>query len=199
MRFGFGCRRWVHLLVWRLIPNIKHTPATQPAAEEPLGQISCNLIEYSVRSETPEAAPDRCKWACIFMGRYSWYMHIVPLKKKSDAVLVLQDFIAEHSKPHGILCDYGTEFQGVFKDYCTTHGIRCRHSTPYSTFMQGFIERHNREVKNLARSLSSTAAYLQHFGCMCLGQWCTSRIKFELRRGRRPRAPPLPSYSHCGL
>ena len=55
--------------------------------------------------------------------------------------------------PDEILCDYGTEFQGPFKEYCIANKIRRRHSTPYSAFMQGLAERHNREVKNLARSL----------------------------------------------
>ena len=77
----------------------------------------------------------------------------MPIKKKSDCCAALQQFCAEHGRPREILCDYSTEFQGPFKDYCIANGIYCRHSMPYSVFMQGLVERHNREVKNLARSL----------------------------------------------
>ena len=43
--------------------NIKCTPATRTAADKPLGQVSCDLIEYSIRSDSPEQALD--DWASV--------------------------------------------------------------------------------------------------------------------------------------
>ena len=73
---------------------------------------------------------------------------MVPIQRKQDTVHALKCFIAEQRVPREVLYNDRTKYQGAFKELCIEKGICWRHCTPYSAFMMGLVERHNREVKS---------------------------------------------------
>ena len=55
--------------------------------------------------------------------------------------------------PKYIICDNGTEFRGDFEIYCKAHDITIRRNRPYSPEANGIVERANKEVRKLLRSI----------------------------------------------
>jgi hypothetical protein len=133
-------------------PTPKHV-AERPNASKPLGQVSVDTIEYSIRSGETTQALSGAKFASVFVDGASRFRFVVPMKRKSDSLLALQKFIQQHGQPEEILCDWGTEYKGQFEDFCTKSRIRLRHSCTYRAYMNGLVERSNRVLKTVARAI----------------------------------------------
>jgi hypothetical protein len=56
-------------------------------------------------------------------------------------------------KPKFIICDNGGEFEKDFETYCKAHDITIRRNRAYSPQANGIVERSNKEVRKLLRSI----------------------------------------------
>ena len=86
----------------------------------------------------------------------SRYCMAVPIKDKTARTVLgalkkcIQDLEA---KPKRIYTDWGSEFKGEFEAYCTENGIKMEKSCPYTAWQNGLVERCNRSLVNIAKTL----------------------------------------------
>ena len=101
----------------------------------------------------PEQSFGGHRYAAVFVDSFSGYVHVVPIRHKSEALLALTDFMQKVGTPKQLNADWGTEFMGGFSRYCRQAGIRVRRSEPYTPWRNGQVERFNRTLKTMSRSM----------------------------------------------
>ena len=80
----------------------------------------------------------------------------VPVKdKSSESVLgalkkCMQDL---HATPNRAYTDWGTEFAGVFSGFCSENKIDMKKSCPHRAWQNGLVERCNRSIVNVAKTI----------------------------------------------
>ena len=87
---------------------------------------------------------------------FSRYTFLEPSKKRdSNAISKCLDKIIKREKiqPKFIICDNGGEFEKDFETYCKDHDITIRRNRAYSPQANGIVERSNKEVRKLLRSI----------------------------------------------
>ena len=87
---------------------------------------------------------------------FSRYTFLEPSKKRdSNAISKCLDKIIkrEKIKPKFIICDNGGEFEKDFETYCKAHDITIRRNRAYSPQANGIVERSNKEIRKLLRSI----------------------------------------------
>jgi len=87
---------------------------------------------------------------------FSRKLFMEPMKVKSAETTkkVLQTIIRKAGiKPDYLISDRGTEFQGIFADYCKQQDIKQRMNRAYSPQANGIIERANFEIRKLMRDI----------------------------------------------
>ena len=55
--------------------------------------------------------------------------------------------------PRRVYTDWGTEFGGVFSEYCSENKIDMKKSCPYRAWQNGLVERCNRCIVNVAKTI----------------------------------------------
>ena len=60
--------------------------------------------------------------------------------------------------PKKVYTDFGSEFEDAFEHYCVENKIKMEKSCPYRAYKNGLVERCNRAISNLARTI------MQHSG-----------------------------------
>jgi hypothetical protein len=124
--------------------------ARRAAADVNLGQVSIDLHgPYKVKGVHGETC------VAVFVDGCSRYTYAVPLVNASSACvkLAFRRFIRDVGKPKTVLTDWGSEFAGVFEEYCIDHDIQMSKSCPYEHWQAGLVERANRDLKETARVL----------------------------------------------
>ena len=71
---------------------------------------------------------------------------------KSEVLHTFQVYIQQIGKPHTIVRDHGTEFEGQFYNFCKTNSIHTVKSEAYTVWRNGKAERFNRSLKHYACS-----------------------------------------------
>lgn len=95
----------------------------------------------------------------LIIDDYSRLMWVALLKHKSDALSAFKKFkaLAEVEKDLKIKClqtDRGGEFtSNEFIDFCVTQGIKRHLTAPYSPQQNGIVERKNRTLMGMVRSM----------------------------------------------
>ena len=109
----------------------------------------------------------------------------VPTPDKSSQTVLnaLKKCMADlKTQPKRVYTDWGSEFKGEFATYCVENNIDMKKSCPYRAWQNGLIERCNRSISNLARTL------LQPL----LGQRQASQTPLQIGRlERHPKQQPL--------
>ena len=101
------------------------------------------------------------KLGCLtVVDHYSKWVVAIPIKDKRSSTIVrafrTQVFPFVSRIPTSILTDNGSEFTSEeFGAFLEEHGVKHRLTTPYQPTSNGAIERVNRTIKNLLRSLGS--------------------------------------------
>ena len=95
-------------------------------------------------------------YVLTIIDNYSRYCTAIPIKDKKAAT-VLQAFkkcIAElQAKPIMVYTDWGTEFGGEFSQFCTNNSIQMEKSCAYRAWLNGLVERCNRSITNVAKTI----------------------------------------------
>ena len=99
------------------------------------------------------------KYFLLLVDDYSRLMWVAMIKNKSEAFQAFVKFknLAEAEKGMKIGClrtDQRGEFtSSIFSNFCSEHGIKRQFSAPYSPQQNGVVERRNRTVMNMVRSM----------------------------------------------
>ena len=87
---------------------------------------------------------------------FSRYTFLEPSKTRDSKAItncLNKIIIRERIKPVYIICDNGPEFFKDFETYCKAHDITIRRNRAYSPQANGIVERSNKEVRKLLRSI----------------------------------------------
>jgi hypothetical protein len=87
---------------------------------------------------------------------FSRYTFLEPSKKRDSLSIskCLGNIVRrEGIKPTTIICDNGSEFEKDFETYCKDHEIKIRRNRAYSPQANGIVERSNKEIRKLLRSI----------------------------------------------
>lgn len=83
------------------------------------------------------------------------FLEALKLKESMLAARALDRVIRRADvTPKYIICDNGTEFKGDFETFCKAHEITIRRNRPYSPEANGIVERANKEIRKLIRSIN---------------------------------------------
>ena len=128
--------------------------ATLKRASKPLAKLHLDLM-----GKFNSMSLGGAYYALVIVDDFTRYTEVFTLQRKTaDAVLEkLKIFLAQLSPqgqmPETIMTDWGTEFQGSFEQFCVDKQIQIVHSCPYSAWQNGLVERANRTLSRLARTM----------------------------------------------
>ena len=100
-----------------------------------------------------------CKYFLLIVDDFSRKMWVYFLKNKSDVLSTFQKFktLVENESGCNIMTlrtDNGGEFcSSDFANFCDIHGIKRQLTTPYTPQQNNVVERRNRTVVEMARSM----------------------------------------------
>ncbi|KAK3256629.1 hypothetical protein CYMTET_34246 [Cymbomonas tetramitiformis] len=149
------------------------TKAIRPSMK-PTGRERAEEIGLLVWSDT--CGPFRhsaggYRWFVLFLDDCTSWLCVYFLKKKSDYLGALEEFLVEvrkhrsrmkiEEKYHMVLHTDGdsTMIAGQTQQYCKERGIEQRHGSPYLHENQARVERSHRTVQAMARALLVTSGF----------------------------------------
>ncbi|CAJ2637485.1 unnamed protein product [Trifolium pratense] len=133
-------------------------------------------------------------------SRYTWTLFLV---QKSDAFKAFKKFAKQIQnekslKITSIRSDHGGEFQNAFfEEFCEEHGIFLNFSAPRTPQQNGVVERKNRSLIELARTMLSDSNLPKYFWADAVSTACyvsnrviirpiLKKTPYELFKGRKP-------------
>jgi hypothetical protein len=115
------------------------------------------LVHSDLTGMIQPVARDGFKYAMSFVDDYSGVIFLYFLRRKSDAVTVTEQFLADvapYDNVKRLRSDNGTEYTSAeFKSLLTRHRIKHERSAPYSPHQNGTAERGWRTLFEMARCL----------------------------------------------
>ena len=128
--------------------------ATTFRASQPLELVHGNLC-----GPITPMTPSQKRYVFVLIDDHSRYMWTILLKEKSEAFNKFKSFKAlVEQETKGVLktfrTDRGGEFMSrEFQEYCTKNGIRRHLTAPYTPQQNGVVERRNRTLLEMTRSI----------------------------------------------
>ena len=133
-------------------------------------------------------------------SRYTWTMFLV---QKNDAFKAFKKYAKQIQNEKSltiasIRSDHGGEFQNSdFEEFCEEHGISHNFSAPRTPQQNGVVERKNRSLVELARTMLSDSNLPKYFWAEAVSTTCfvSNRVNirpilkktpYELFKGRKP-------------
>lgn len=110
-----------------------------------------------------------CRYFLLFVDDFSRRMWVYFLKQKSEVFTMFQTLKALVEKESScqivtLWSDNGGEFCSIeFTNFCASHGIKHQFTTPYTPQQNGVVERRNRTVTEMARSMLEHRNVPKHF------------------------------------
>ena len=95
-------------------------------------------------------------YVVTIIDNHSRYSTVVPISNKSSSTVLdaLKRCIQELAHtPKKVYTDWGSEFAGEFAAFCTQNSIRMEKSCPYRAWQNGLVERCNRALTNVAKTI----------------------------------------------
>ena len=142
---------------------------------------------------TPETCA-RNRYFLLLVDDFSRKMWVYMLKSKSEAFATFKKFraVVENEREETVKVlrtDRGGEFcSNEFNNYCSENGITRHYTTPYTPQQNGVVERRNRTVVAMARSiLTGTQLPLKLWGeAVRHSVYVLNRLPTKILRGRTP-------------
>jgi hypothetical protein len=114
--------------------------------------FSIDLIDMSLMKKNAQGY--RYIFSCIDV--FSRYVFLEAIKTKTAMATraALQNIIERGDvQPRSILLDNGTEFKGLFKQYCEDNDIKLRNTRTHTPQANGIVERLNKEVRKVLKAI----------------------------------------------
>nr|XP_016483291.1 PREDICTED: uncharacterized protein LOC107803999 [Nicotiana tabacum] len=151
------------------------------------------------------------KYIFVIVDDYSRFTHTLFLRTKDETFEVFVSFVKKIQVKMGnkvacIRSDHGTEFDHVkFDEFCTENGITHNFSAPRTPQQNGVVERKNRTIKDMARTMlidhgnakyfwaeaDNTACYLVN---KCMIRSLLNKTPYELLNGRKSKLTHLRTF-----
>ncbi|MFY7870237.1 MAG: reverse transcriptase domain-containing protein, partial [Exiguobacterium sp.] len=143
--------------------------ATRPG--ECIDADLCGPIKIKSLPEGLDRDPNvkREAYILVLLDRYSRYLHVEVLNKKSEATTAIISFIKKVKTRHGnspreFRCDGGGEFvNNELKEFFNAEGIHLNQTPPYTPQHNAKVERANRYLMDMVRALLLHANLHQGF------------------------------------
>ena len=115
----------------------------------------------------------------------------VPIKTKSSVEVLpaLQKCMADlQAKPKRVYTNWGSEFEGAFAEFCSKNNIGMKKSCTCTAWQNSLIERVNRSIVNVAKTLMQQSNLPVKFWAhaVCTAAYIMNRLSHTLARGITP-------------
>ena len=138
-------------------PFIPKTCGTRP-------KCKLALVHRDVLGAIQQESHEVFRYAVGFIGSYSRFRAVYPMKSKADVTAKLQRFIIDVGRHGTLVSDGALEFKSKqFSDLCTSNGIKQEFSAPYTPEENGKIERAWGTVTGMTRCMMANAGVLKQF------------------------------------
>ncbi|KAH9697694.1 Integrase catalytic domain-containing protein [Citrus sinensis] len=142
-------------------------------------------------------------YAFVIVDDYSRYTWVLFLANKDDAIDVFRIFYkkVQNEKGYSITCirsDHGGEFENhVFENFCNDLGIEHQFSSPTTPQQNGVVERKNRSIQEMARTMLNENSLPKYFWAEAVNTACyvlnrvlirpnLNKTPYELWKDRKP-------------
>ncbi|KAH9716703.1 hypothetical protein KPL71_021554 [Citrus sinensis] len=139
----------------------------------------------------------------VIVDDYSRYTWVLFLANKDDAIDAFRIFRkkVQNEKGYSITCirsDHGGEFENhAFENFCNDFGIEHQFSSPRTPQQNGVVERKNRSIQEMARTMLNENALPKYFWAEAVNTACyvlnrvlirphLNKILYELWKDRKP-------------
>ncbi len=147
-------------------------------------------------------------YAYVIVDDYSRFTWTFFIANKSDAFDMFKVFVKKVQNEKGtnvcsIRSDHGGEFdQYKFHDFCDEFGIDHNFSSPRTPQQNGVVERKNRSLEEMARTMMNESKVASHFWADAVNTACyvlnraiirpiLAKTPYELYKGRKPNLSHL--------
>ncbi|KAH9780462.1 hypothetical protein KPL71_008083 [Citrus sinensis] len=142
-------------------------------------------------------------YAFVIVDDYSRYTWVLFLANKDDALDAFKVLCKklQNEKGHGIVCirsDHGGEFENhAFESFCNNLGIEHQFSSPRTPQQNRVVERKNRSIQEMARTMLNENALPKYFWAEAVNTACyvlnrvlirpnLNKTPYELWKDRKP-------------
>ncbi|KAK2445742.1 putative mitochondrial protein [Trifolium repens] len=167
------------------------------------------LLHIDLFGPVSTASINGNKYGLVIVDDYSRWTWVKFLRVKDDAYDVFSIFCTQVQNEKGlkilkVRSDHGGEFENEpFATFCEDHGIVHEFSAPRTPQQNGVVERKNRSLQEMARTMMHETKLAKHFWAEAVNTACyiQNRIyirpllnltTYELFKGRKPNI----SYFH---
>ncbi|WJX39850.1 hypothetical protein P8452_27360 [Trifolium repens] len=167
------------------------------------------LLHIDLFGPVSTASINGKKYGLVIVDDYSRWTWVKFLRVKDDAYDVFSIFCTQVQNEKGlkilkVRSDHGGEFENEpFATFCEDHGIVHEFSAPRTPQQNGVVERKNRSLQEMARTMMQETKLAKHFWAEAVNTACyiQNRIyirpllnitTYELFKGRKPNI----SYFH---
>lgn len=137
----------------------KQTRKSFPTQTNYRAKLALELVHADLCGPISPATTGENRYFLLLIDDYSRWMWVYMLKSKDQAMLMFKRFKAHVEKGTDkrvkmLRTDRGGEFcSQEFKNFCDDHGIARQYTAPYTSQQNGVVERRNRTVVAMGRSL----------------------------------------------
>ncbi|KAK2369536.1 putative mitochondrial protein [Trifolium repens] len=167
------------------------------------------LLHIDLFGPVSTASINGKKYGLVIVDDYSRWTWVKFLRVKDDAYDVFTIFCTQVQSEKSlkilkIRSDHGGEFENEpFATYCEDHGIVHEFSAPRTPQQNGVVERKNRSLQEMARTMMHETKLAKHFWAEAVNTACyiqnriyirpiLNKTTYELFKGRKPNI----SYFH---
>ncbi|XP_070049192.1 uncharacterized protein [Nicotiana tomentosiformis] len=151
------------------------------------------------------------RYVMVLIDDYSRFTWTLYLTSKGEAFDMFTSFVRKTQKQLGnqlasIRYDHGTEFQNAkFAEFCDVHGIDPNFSGPITPQQNGVVEKKNRTLENMARTMLLSSKLPHNFwaeaiyiACYiinrCITRPLVEKTPYELLKERKPNISHLKAF-----
>jgi len=167
------------------------------------------LLHMDLFGPTRTASIGGKKYAFVIVDDFSRFTWVMFLSHKDDALKNFEVFCKKVQREKGyyistIRSDHGGEFESrAFENFCNDQGISHNFSSPRSPQQNGVVERKNRTLQDMARTMIVENSLPHHFWAEAVSTAChiinrclirpiLKKTPYELWNGKKPNI----SYFH---
>ena len=169
------------------------------------------LLHIDLFGPTRTASLNGKHYCLVIVDDYTRYSWVMFLAVKSDALKSLVSLVTKlvnqfDCKVKQIRSDHGREFENArFEEFCTLRGIHHNFSSPRTPQQNGVVERKNRSLQELARTMLCETNLPKHFWAEAINTAChvlnrlsirsiLKKTPYELLFGKQPNVSHFHSF-----
>ena len=181
----------------------KHTKSSFHSKNIVSTQKPLELLHIDLFGPTKVASLGGKRYGFVIVDDYSRFTWVLFLKNKDDSFEMFKVFCKriQNEKESNIVAvrsDHGGEFENhLFKTFFEKHGISHNFSCPRTPQQNGVVERKNRTLQEMARTMLNDSGIEKYFWAEAVNTACyiinrvsirkiLSKTPYELWKGRKP-------------